>query len=29
LLSKGAAAGIILILINLAVAVIYVKFLRR
>jgi ABC-type sugar transport system permease subunit len=29
LLSKGAAAGIILILINLTVAVIYVKFLRR
>lgn len=29
LLSKGAAAGIILILINLAVAAIYVKFLRR
>lgn len=29
LLSKGAAAGIILILINIAVAVIYVKFLRR
>jgi multiple sugar transport system permease protein len=29
LLSKGAAAGIILILINLAVAIIYVKFLRR
>lgn len=29
LLSKGAAAGIILIMINLAVAVIYVKFLRR
>ena len=29
LLSKGAAAGIILILINLAVALIYVKFLRR
>jgi multiple sugar transport system permease protein len=29
LLSKGAAAGIILILINLVVAVIYVKFLRR
>jgi len=29
LLSKGAAAGIILILINLSVAVIYVKFLRR
>jgi multiple sugar transport system permease protein len=29
LLSKGAAAGIILILVNLAVAVIYVKFLRR
>ncbi|HZD34630.1 MAG TPA: sugar ABC transporter permease [Nitrososphaeraceae archaeon] len=28
LLSKGAAAGIILILINLTVAVIYVKFLR-
>lgn len=29
LLSKGAAAGIILILINLTVAIIYVKFLRR
>jgi multiple sugar transport system permease protein len=29
LLSKGAAAGIILILINLLVAIIYVKFLRR
>ena len=29
LLSKGAAAGIILILINLAVAIVYVKFLRR
>jgi multiple sugar transport system permease protein len=29
LLSKGAAAGIVLILINLTVAVIYVKFLRR
>jgi multiple sugar transport system permease protein len=29
LLSKGAAAGIILILINLTVALIYVKFLRR
>lgn len=29
LLSKGAAAGIILILINLTIAVIYVKFLRR
>jgi ABC-type sugar transport system permease subunit len=29
LLSKGAAAGIILILINLAVAIAYVKFLRR
>jgi multiple sugar transport system permease protein len=29
LLSKGAAAGIILILINLTVAIVYVKFLRR
>ena len=29
LLSKGAAAGIILILINLTVAVVYVKFLRK
>ena len=29
LLSKGAAAGIILIIINLAVAVVYVKFLRK
>lgn len=29
LLSKGAAAGIILILINLTVAILYVKFLRR
>lgn len=29
LLSRGAAAGIILILINLTVAIIYVKFLRR
>ena len=29
LLSKGAASGIILILINLTVAIIYVKFLRR
>ena len=29
LLSKGAAAGIILILINLAVAIVYVKFLRK
>lgn len=29
LLSKGAAAGIILILINLTVAIFYVKFLRR
>jgi multiple sugar transport system permease protein len=29
LLSKGAAAGIILILINLTVAIIYVKFLKR
>ncbi len=29
LLSKGAASGIILIIINLAVAFVYVKFLRR
>jgi multiple sugar transport system permease protein len=29
LLSKGAASGIILIIINLAVAVVYVRFLRR
>jgi multiple sugar transport system permease protein len=29
LLSKGAAAGIILILINLTVAIVYVKFLRK
>jgi hypothetical protein len=29
LLSKGAASGIILIVINLAVAVTYVKFLRK
>jgi ABC-type sugar transport system permease subunit len=29
LLSKGSAAGIILILINLTVAIVYVKFLRR
>ncbi len=29
LLSKGAAAGIILILINLTVAIVYVKFLKR
>ncbi|HXW11176.1 MAG TPA: hypothetical protein VD694_00340, partial [Nitrososphaeraceae archaeon] len=29
LLSKGAASGIILILINLTVAIVYVKFLRR